>query len=66
MRPIWAARRTRAEAEVIVIAGDPDGLNINDGVGSTHLDVLRLSWSTQAHDGDATAVWPSPPRYDAM
>ena len=28
-------------AEVIPIAVDPDGLNINKGVGSTHLDALR-------------------------
>jgi len=28
---------SRAGAEVISIAADPDGLNINDGVGSTHL-----------------------------
>ncbi len=49
----------RAGAEVIVIAGDPDGLNINDGVGSTHLDVLRAAVLEHgadlgiAHDGDA-------------
>ena len=44
---------------MIVIAGEPDGLNINDGVGSTHLDVLRaavLEYGADAgiaHDGDA-------------
>ena len=49
----------RAGAEVIVIGGDPDGLNINDGVGSTHLDVLRAAVVEHgadlgiAHDGDA-------------
>jgi len=49
----------RAGAEVIVIAGEPDGLNINDGVGSTHLDVLRAAVLEHgadvgiAHDGDA-------------
>jgi phosphoglucosamine mutase len=31
----------RAGAEVIAFAAEPDGLNINDGVGSTHLDALR-------------------------
>jgi phosphoglucosamine mutase len=30
----------RAGAEVIVVAGEPDGENINDGVGSTHIDSL--------------------------
>ncbi|GAA2004378.1 phosphoglucosamine mutase [Nakamurella flavida] len=49
----------RAGAEVVVIAGDPDGLNINDGVGSTHLDGLRAAVVAHgadlgiAHDGDA-------------
>jgi len=49
----------RAGAEVIVIAGDPDGLNINDGVGSTHLEPLRAAVLAHhadlgiAHDGDA-------------
>ncbi|NUS71954.1 MAG: phosphoglucosamine mutase [Corynebacteriales bacterium] len=49
----------RAGAEVIVIAAEPDGLNINDGVGSTHLDVLRAAVREHgadlgiAHDGDA-------------
>lgn len=48
-----------AGAEVIVIGADPDGLNINDGVGSTHLDslaeaVVRLGADVGiAHDGDA-------------
>lgn len=48
-----------AGAEVIVIGADPDGLNINDGVGSTHLDklaeaVVRLRADVGiAHDGDA-------------
>ena len=31
----------KAGATVIAIANKPDGLNINDGVGSTHLDFLR-------------------------
>jgi phosphoglucosamine mutase len=30
-----------AGAEVIAICAEPDGLNINDGCGSTHLDVLQ-------------------------
>lgn len=48
-----------AGARVTVIGADPDGLNINDGVGSTHLDHLRnavLSAGADlglAHDGDA-------------
>ena len=49
----------RAGAEVIVVAGEPDGLNINDGVGSTHLDTVRAAVREHgadlgiAHDGDA-------------
>lgn len=48
-----------AGARVTVIGADPDGLNINDGVGSTHLDhlaaeVLRVGADLGiAHDGDA-------------
>ncbi|WP_125131182.1 phosphoglucosamine mutase [Microbacterium sp. 10M-3C3] len=48
-----------AGAQVTVIGADPDGLNINDGVGSTHLDnlaeaVVRLGADVGiAHDGDA-------------
>jgi len=48
-----------AGAEVIVIGADPDGLNINDGVGSTHLDNLAAAVIEHgadvgiAHDGDA-------------
>jgi len=48
-----------AGAEVIVIGADPDGMNINDGVGSTHLDFLRQAVLEHradigiAHDGDA-------------
>ncbi|MBA8816748.1 phosphoglucosamine mutase [Microbacterium halimionae] len=48
-----------AGARVTVIGADPDGLNINDGVGSTHLGVLaetvvRLGADLGiAHDGDA-------------
>ncbi|WP_426323963.1 phosphoglucosamine mutase [Microbacterium sp. E-13] len=48
-----------AGAQVTVIGADPDGLNINDGVGSTHLDLLaehvvRVGADIGiAHDGDA-------------
>jgi phosphoglucosamine mutase len=49
----------RAGATVTAIAAAPDGLNINDGVGSTHLDFLRKAVLAEgadlgiAHDGDA-------------
>ena len=48
-----------AGASVSVIGSDPDGLNINDGVGSTHLEPLQRAVLEQradfgiAHDGDA-------------
>ena len=48
-----------AGAHVTVIGAEPDGLNINDGYGSTHLERLRDAViSTEAdagiaHDGDA-------------
>lgn len=48
-----------AGARVTVIGADPDGLNINDGVGSTHLDQLARKVVEVgadlgiAHDGDA-------------
>ncbi|MFE1665400.1 phosphoglucosamine mutase [Microbacterium sp. P02] len=48
-----------AGAEVTVIGADPDGWNINDGVGSTHLSVLSEAVLKAgadigiAHDGDA-------------
>lgn len=48
-----------AGAEVIVIGADPDGLNINDGYGSTHLSALQAAVLEHgadlgvAHDGDA-------------
>ena len=50
---------TDAGAKVTVIGADPDGLNINDGVGSTYLDVLAAAVLEHgadvgiAHDGDA-------------
>jgi phosphoglucosamine mutase len=49
----------RAGATVIAIAAEPDGLNINEGVGSTHLDVVQAAVREHgadlgiAHDGDA-------------
>jgi phosphoglucosamine mutase len=49
----------RAGAEVVAIHADPDGLNINDGCGSTHLDPVRAAVMTHgadlgvALDGDA-------------
>lgn len=48
-----------AGAEVTVIGADPDGMNINDGVGSTHLERLQAAVLEHgadvgiAHDGDA-------------
>lgn len=48
-----------AGAKVTVIGAEPDGMNINDGVGSTHLDLLaervrELGANLGiAHDGDA-------------
>jgi phosphoglucosamine mutase len=48
-----------AGASVSVIGSDPDGLNINDGVGSTYLEPLQRAVLEQradfgiAHDGDA-------------
>ena len=50
---------TNAGAQVTVIGAEPDGLNINDGVGSTHLELLQetvLAMGADlgiAHDGDA-------------
>jgi phosphoglucosamine mutase len=50
---------TLAGAKVTVLGADPDGYNINDGVGSTHLDKLAATVVELgadlgiAHDGDA-------------
>ena len=41
---------TRAGAQVVAIGADPDGLNINDGCGST--DLTRLSEAVRAHGAD--------------
>ncbi|MEU2426140.1 phosphoglucosamine mutase [Streptomyces sp. NPDC007851] len=49
----------RAGAEVVTIGAEPDGLNINDGCGSTHLGPLKAAVVEHgadfgiAHDGDA-------------
>jgi phosphoglucosamine mutase len=49
----------RAGAQVHVIGGEPDGWNINDGIGSTHLGPLKEAVARHgadigiAHDGDA-------------
>ncbi len=49
----------RAGADVVAIAAEPDGLNINDGVGSTHMAYLQehvVSYGADlgvALDGDA-------------
>ncbi len=48
-----------AGADVTAIHAEPDGLNINDGCGSTHLDAVRAAVVANgadlgiAHDGDA-------------
>lgn len=58
----WAAapRAYRAAgANVIAINAEPNGLNINDGCGSTHMEVLQAAVVKHgadlglAHDGDA-------------
>jgi phosphoglucosamine mutase len=49
----------KAGADVVVIGAEPDGYNINDGCGSTHLAKLREAVVAHgadagiAHDGDA-------------
>ncbi|HLU54572.1 MAG TPA: phosphoglucosamine mutase [Pseudonocardia sp.] len=49
----------RAGADVVALHAEPDGLNINDGVGSTHIGPLREAVRAHgadlgiAHDGDA-------------
>lgn len=48
-----------AGANVLTINADPDGLNINEGCGSTHMETLQaavVSYGADlglAHDGDA-------------
>jgi phosphoglucosamine mutase len=57
--PVAPALYAKAGADVITIAAEPDGLNINDGVGSTHLGALAAEVVKRgadlgiAHDGDA-------------
>ena len=69
--PLWSTAPTAAAsalapvayaaagARVIAISADPDGLNINDGCGSTHLENLQKAVVDHgadlglAHDGDA-------------
>ena len=52
----------RAGAEVVAISASPNGLNINDNCGSTHLENLIEAIKNQgadigiAHDGDADRV----------
>ncbi|RZU43958.1 phosphoglucosamine mutase [Streptomyces sp. BK022] len=49
----------RAGATLVTIGAEPDGLNINDGCGSTHLELLKAAVLEHgadlgiAHDGDA-------------
>ncbi|MCX5204800.1 phosphoglucosamine mutase [Streptomyces sp. NBC_00237] len=49
----------RAGAEIVTIGAEPDGLNINDGYGSTHMERLQAAVVEHgadlgvAHDGDA-------------
>jgi phosphoglucosamine mutase len=57
---VAAPRAYRAAgARVIAIHAEPNGLNINDGCGSTHLDAVRSAVVAHgadlglAHDGDA-------------
>jgi len=50
---------SKSGATVTLIGAEPDGININDGVGSTHLDQLAAAVLEHgadvgiAHDGDA-------------
>ncbi|WP_454194204.1 phosphoglucosamine mutase [Nocardia sp. Marseille-Q1738] len=56
---VGPAAYREAGATVIAINAEPDGLNINDGCGSTHLDQVRAAVLEHgadlglAHDGDA-------------
>ncbi|MEU7764844.1 phosphoglucosamine mutase [Nocardia sp. NPDC049190] len=56
---VGPAAYREAGATVIAINAEPDGLNINDGCGSTHLDQVRAAVREHgadlglAHDGDA-------------
>jgi phosphoglucosamine mutase len=56
---VGPAAYAEAGAEVIAINAEPDGLNINDNCGSTHIEVVRDAVVAEgadlgiAHDGDA-------------
>src|SRR4030095_1360442 len=56
---VGPAAYEEAGAEVIAIHAEPDGLNINDNCGSTHLEAVREAVLAEgadlgiAHDGDA-------------
>src|SRR5690606_27132334 len=56
---VGPAAYREAGADVIAINAEPDGLNINDGCGSTHLDQVRRALGGVgadlglAQDGDA-------------
>jgi len=56
---VGPAAYAEAGAEVIAIHAEPNGLNINDNCGSTHLDTVRDAVLAEgadlgiAHDGDA-------------
>jgi phosphoglucosamine mutase len=60
----WVAPQaySRAGADVVAVHCAPDGLNINEGCGSTHLDAVRRAVAEHrvdlgiAHDGDADRV----------
>ena len=56
----------RLKADVDAFATEPDGRNINDGVGSTHVDGLAdarapraATTSASRSTATATACWPS-------
>ena len=54
-----------AGANVIAINAEPNGLNINEGCGSTHMETLRRRWCPAAPTwawpmtATPTAAWPS-------
>ena len=53
----------QAGADVVAIHNEPNSFNINDGVGSTHIEVIQKAVTEHhadlglAHDGDATVAW---------
>jgi phosphoglucosamine mutase len=46
-------------AKVTVIGADPDGININDGYGSTHLELLRRSCAPAPTSASPTTATPT-------